>query len=203
MHTRSPFVIGIHDVMRRPGTMRTLELEVPAPADLAIEVIGVPEGASMELDLRLDSVVEGILVSGRVTAPLVGECSRCLRAVTDTADVTFTELFAYPGALEIDPDDEDADEVYEVSGEDLDVEQAVRDAVVLALPFQPYCRPDCRGLCPECGTDLNEAPADHGHDLIDARWAALVAAYDPAGSAPDPDPTTDPNPPDPGEARVP
>lgn len=205
MDTRSPFVVGIHDVMRRPGTMRTLELEAPAPADLAIEVIGVPEGAPIQVELRLDSVVEGILVTGRVQAPLAGECVRCLNQLSDAADVTFTELFAYPGALEIDPDDEDADEVYEVSGENLDVEQAVRDAVVLALPFQPYCRPDCLGLCPECGVDLNEAPADHGHDVIDARWAALVSALDPSEDSADAesDEPTDPTSPDSGGARVP
>lgn len=174
MDTRSPFVIGIHDVARRPGTTRSLTLEVPAPADLAIEVIRVPEGSPMGLDLRLDSVVEGIVVSGEVSADLVGECVRCLRELTDSLDVDFTDLFAYPGAIEHDPEDDEAEEVFEVTGDFVDLEQAVRDAVVLALPFQPLCSPDCKGLCSECGIDLNEAPEDHHHDVVDARWASLV-----------------------------
>lgn len=177
MATRSPFVLGIHDIARRPGTQRTLELEVPAPADLGIEVIGVPEGAPMQVSLRLDSVVEGILVSGEVSAPLAGECVRCLGPVSTTLEVTFTELFAYPGVLERDEDDDAADEIYEVTADVVDLEQVVRDAVVLALPFQPRCRVDCKGLCPTCGIDLNSAPEDHHHEVFDARWDALVAAY--------------------------
>lgn len=177
MESRSPFILGIHDIARRPGTSRTYEVEVAAPADLAIEVIRVPEGATLALTVRLDSVVEGVLVSGEVTAPVHGECVRCLQPVHGQVTPTFTELFAYPGAIERDPQDEDAEDIYEVTGEELDIEQVVRDAVVLALPFQPRCRPDCRGLCPECGIDLNTAPADHHHEVIDARWADLVAAF--------------------------
>ena len=76
MQSRSPLVIGTHDLARRPGAMRTLELEVPAPSELSIEVIGVPEGAPLALDLRLESVLEGVLVTAQVHAPLVGECVR-------------------------------------------------------------------------------------------------------------------------------
>ncbi|PWD52248.1 metal-binding protein [Serinibacter arcticus] len=151
--------------------MRTLELEVPAPADLAIEVIGVPEGAPVELDLRLESVLEGVLVTASAHAPLVGECVRCLGEVTDTVDVSFSELYAYPGAIEKHPDDEEAEFIAEMTGDAVDLEQSLRDAVVLALPFQPYCRPDCAGLCAQCGKNLNEDP--HDHDLIDIRWASL------------------------------
>ena len=176
MDKPSPFVIGIHDLSRRPGATLTLEREIPAPADLAIEVIGVPEGAPVQVDARLDSVVEGVLVTATVTAPVVGECVRCLTAVNDTVTVDLTELFAYPGAIQIDPEDDEVDEIAEVIGDTVDLEQPVRDAVVLALPFQPLCRPDCAGLCAECGVDLNEAGPEHGHDVVDARWAALVDA---------------------------
>lgn len=171
MPSRSPLVIGMHDLARRPGAQRTLDLTVPAPSALAIEVIGVPEGAPVELHLRLESVLEGVLVTGEVSAPLVGECVRCLGEVTDTIDVDFSELYAYPGAIEVHPDDEEAEDIQILQGDEIDLEQSVRDAVVLALPFQPYCRPDCAGLCPQCGKNLNEDP--HDHDLIDIRWAAL------------------------------
>lgn len=176
MDTRSPLVIGLHELARRPGATRTLETEVPAPAELAIEVIGVPQGAPLGLSLRLESVLEGVLVTGQVHAPLMGECVRCLGEVTETIDVDLSELYAYPGAMEIHPDDEEAEDIQEVVGDTIDLEQSVRDAVVLALPFQPYCRPDCAGLCGECGRNLNDEP--HDHDQVDIRWAGLKDALE-------------------------
>ena len=190
MKSRSQLVIGTQDLPRRPGSMSTYDLEVAAPADLAIEVIGVPEGALMKIDLRLESVMEGILATADITAPLVGECVRCLNEVNDTLNLNFQELFAYPGVIEIDPEDEEGAEIYEVERDHIDLEPPVRDAIVLALPFQPYCRPDCRGLCPDCGINLNDAPAEHTHDHIDIRWASLVDALkddvDPSQGEPTP-----------------
>ncbi|GMA30852.1 YceD family protein [Litorihabitans aurantiacus] len=171
MQSRSPFAVTTRDLARRPGAQRTLDLEVAAPADLAIEVIGVPEGARVDLSLRLESVMEGVLVTGEAHAPLVGECVRCLGEVRDEIDVTFSELYAYPGAIEVHPDDDEAEDIQTLEGDEIDLEQTVRDAVVLALPFQPYCRPDCAGLCAQCGKNLNTDP--HDHDQIDIRWAAL------------------------------
>lgn len=176
MDMRSPLVIGSHDLGRRPGAMRTHDLEVPAPGALAIEVIGVPAGSPLRLELRLESVMDGVLATGAIHAQLVGECVRCLRAVTDDLSTTFQELFAYPGTVTIDPDDENAPEIHELTGDFLDLEQVVRDAVVLALPFQPLCDADCPGLCPDCGIRWDETPEDHHHEVIDARWAALVEA---------------------------
>ncbi|WP_454295416.1 YceD family protein [Salana multivorans] len=177
MDTRSPFVVGVHDLVRRPGAMRVKELGIPAPADLRNEVIGVPEGAEIAVDLRLESVVEGVLATAQVTAPLVGECVRCLATIEDETDVEVTELFAYPGAIQVDPEDTEAEEIAELHEDAVDLEQAIRDAIVLDLPFQPRCRPDCAGLCPQCGTDLNAAGPEHSHDVVDARWAALVEAF--------------------------
>lgn len=96
MDTRSPFVVGVHDLVRRPGAMRVKELGIPAPADLRNEVIGVPEGAEIAVDLRLESVVEGVLATAQVTAPLVGECVRCLATIEDETDVEVTELLRLP-----------------------------------------------------------------------------------------------------------
>lgn len=177
MEARSPFVVGVHDLVRRPGAMATKQLAIPAPADLRNEVIGVPAGAAIDVDVRLESVVEGILATARVSAPLAGECVRCLTAVSDEVDLELSELFAYPGAIEIDPEDTEAEEIPEVVEDAIDLEQPIRDAIVLDLPFQPHCRDDCAGLCPQCGADLNAAGPEHGHDTVDARWAALVEAY--------------------------
>lgn len=182
METRSPFVVGVHDLVRRPGAMATKQVTIAAPPDLRNEVIGVPEGAEIDVDVRLESVVEGILATARVRAPLAGECVRCLTAISDEVDLSLSELFAYPGAIEIDPEDAEGGEILEVREDAIDLEQPIRDAIVLDLPFQPYCRPDCAGLCPQCGVDLNTAGPEHGHDVVDARWAALVEAFgeDPA-----------------------
>jgi uncharacterized protein len=152
--------------------MRTLRLTVPAPEGLGGELIGVPAGADLDLDLRLESVMEGVLVSGTVTAPLSGECGRCLERVDTTSTVDLQELFAYA-----DSDDQDED-VSLMEGDLLDLEPSLRDAVVLALPLTPLCREDCAGLCAECGERLDDLPEDHAHDAPDPRWAALQSAFD-------------------------
>ncbi|PFG37792.1 uncharacterized protein ATL41_2568 [Flavimobilis soli] len=174
---RSPWVIDVHDLSHRPGSMRTLERTAPAPADLGTAVIGVPEGTDIELDLRLESVMEGILVTGTVGGEAVGECVRCLEEVREDLDTQLTELFVYPeraAAAVAEGDDEEADEVFEVVDELLDLEPVVRDAVVMNLPFRPLCQPDCRGLCSECGVRLSDpGNEDHHHESIDPRWKAL------------------------------
>jgi uncharacterized protein len=150
--------------------MRPVSRAVPAPAHLGNDVLGVPEGSPLELDLRLESVVEGVLVSGAVSGTATGECVRCLDQVTVPVVVDLQELFAHPGQ-ERDEDD-DTDPLPEMDGVLLDIEPALRDAVVLALPLQPLCRDDCPGLCPQCGARLADDP-EHEHDETDARWAAL------------------------------
>jgi uncharacterized protein len=175
---RSAYVISTHDLGRRPGTMRTVTTSIPAPADLGIDVLGVPEGSPIELYLQLQAVQEGVLATGWARAAVAGECARCLGLVEDTVDVEVQELFVYP---EIVIDDGETDRL---DGEYLDLEPALRAAVVLALPYGPVCRPDCPGLCAECGARIADDP-DHQHDeSIDPRWAALadLSMYD-AGSA--------------------
>jgi uncharacterized protein len=145
--------------------MQSGTVRIPAPSDVGIEVIGVPAGAEFELDLRLESVVEGVLVSGTVRALALGECARCLEPLEQPLETSLQELYAYPGH---EPDEPWA----VVANDSLDLEPAVRDAVVLALPLAPLCRPDCPGLCSVCGARLADDPT-HTHDEIDPRWAAL------------------------------
>ncbi len=166
-------MVDTRDLGRRPGTMRTLSRVVPAPADLGIDVIRVPEGSDLELGLRLEAVMEGVLVSGRARGRVAGECVRCLEPLEREFDVDFQELYAYDGR-----DDESGDEdVLRLEGDLLDLELAVRDAVVLALPMKPVCRDDCPGLCPECGERLADDP-EHSHETVDPRWAALHSVFD-------------------------
>jgi uncharacterized protein len=151
--------------------LRTVKRVAPAPADLGVELIGVPEGADLDLDLRLESVSEGVLVSGTITGPTRGECGRCLREINDSVVVNVQELYAYEDSTTDETTDED--EVGRMQDDLIDLEPALRDAVVLTLPTNPLCREDCPGLCPECGVHWDDLPADHSHQQIDPRWAGL------------------------------
>ncbi|MFE0580617.1 MULTISPECIES: DUF177 domain-containing protein [unclassified Streptomyces] len=177
---RNPLVFDTHELGRRPGAMQRLSREIDAPADLGLAgVIGVPEGAPVKLSLRLESVMEGVLVTGTVRASATGECVRCLEAVGRELKADFQEMFSYPdaddrGRAKAEPADDAEDDEDTLFLEDglFDLEPVLRDAVVLALPMQPVCREDCLGLCPDCGLSLNDDP-DHHHDAVDIRWAAL------------------------------
>ncbi len=167
---RQPLVVDTTKLPRQPGATRALKRVVPAPADLGLELISVPEGSDIELDLTLTSVSEGVYVSGNVRGSLTGECGRCLEEISESFDVPIAELFAYADSTTEETTDED--EVGRMQGDLLDLEPAVRDAVVLTLPTNPVCRPDCPGLCVDCGARLDDLPADHSHEDVDPRWAA-------------------------------
>lgn len=170
---RSPLVLDTHELGRRAGSMRRVQRTVPAPVDLGTDVIGIPAGTELELDLRLESVMEGVLVTGSIRGRAVGECVRCLDEVVDDVDVPLTELYAYSErARAAEADGADLEDVRELDGDLIDIEPALRDAVVPALPFRPLCRPDCPGLCSECGVHLADEP-DHSHEILDPRWAVL------------------------------
>jgi len=174
---RRPLVLDTRKLGRRPGSMRRVRTSVPAPERMRLELIGVEAGAAVELDLRLESVMEGVLVSGTASAPLTGECGRCLDAVTTSVTVDLQELYAYPDSHTGETAGED--EVRRLDGDFLDLEPALRDAVVLGLPLTPLCRPDCAGLCPGCGGRLDDLPAAHSHAQPDPRWADLAALLGP------------------------
>jgi uncharacterized protein len=195
---RGALVFDTRSLGRQPGSARAQKLTVPAPADLRLELIGVPVGAPAELDLKFEAVAEGVLVTGSVTAPLSGECARCLAPVTSSVTASLTELYLYapgrpqgPGQARDarrghdrtdrsdrsdrsdEQEEQDDDERY-LDGDLLDLEPALRDAVVLALPMSPLCRDDCPGLCVECGAPLAEAGPGHRHEnQPDPRWAGL------------------------------
>lgn len=135
------------------------------------ELVGVPDGSDLVLDLRLESVSEGVLVSGTAQVALSGECARCLEPLTESLEVDVQQLFVYPGH----ENEADDDEIGRLVDDYIDLEPLLRDAVVLALPLAPVCRDDCPGLCPDCGARLAEVGPDHGHDEVDPRWAALRA----------------------------
>jgi uncharacterized protein len=180
---RSPFVLDTRELGRRPGSMTRVRRTVPAPADWALELVRVPGGTDVELELRLESVMEGVLVTGVAEAPVAAECGRCLEPVADRLAVDVQELFGY----EVAPDDPEAPIL---EGDFLDLTELLRDAVVLALPVNPICDDGCAGLCAGCGGKLAELGDDHGHDTLDPRWVALGAlAQDSIATASIPIPT--------------
>jgi uncharacterized protein len=178
LDARNPLVINTRDLIRRPGTMQEISRAVEAPDTIGTDIIAIPAGSPLELDVRLESVVEGVLVSGSVRATATGACVRCLEPATYPVDVSFQELFAYADRAahhhEVAAGSDDDDEVRELVGDLVDLDPVLRDAVVPSLPFQPVCRDDCPGLCSECGARLADDP-DHQHETIDPRWAALSA----------------------------
>ncbi len=158
-----PLVLGVADLLRRPGNQRDEELVVPLGG---LEVLGskVPDGEPVTLDLRLQSVNEGIVVTGTIAAPWEGECRRCLRAVRGTAEGRVQEIF------EEHPVE---GETFKLDGDRIDLEPLTRETVLLELPLAPLCQDDCAGLCPECGADRNSTDCGHTLEPTDDRWSAL------------------------------
>lgn len=169
----SPWVIDTRALSRQPGTMKQIELTAPAPAHLGTPVLTVPQGSDVALRLRLESVTEGVLVSGQAGATAVGQCARCLVDIEVDLEVGVRELYAYPGSTTAATTDDD--EIPRLVDDLIDLVQLVHDELVLAMPLAPLCSPDCAGLCLECGVRLDEAAPGHGHETLDPRWAALAA----------------------------
>jgi uncharacterized protein len=165
MTRRSPFIADIVALRRHHGRRERLTIHAPL-AGLRVTGSEVPPGTPIDLDLTLEAVEGGIVVSGTAGAHWVGDCRRCLAAVGGTVAAHVEELFV---------GDPEEGETYPILGDHIDLEPLARETVVLALPLAPLCRPDCSGLCPSCGADLNAGacacpPAD-----ADPRWAALDA----------------------------
>ena len=171
----NPWVVDLRELGRRAGSMQPFEKRLPAPDGWRVELIGVPAGGDVHLDLRLESVMEGVLVSGGLDVPVTGSCARCLEPIEDTLQLDVQELYAYEGSTTEATSEED--EVRRIDGDFLDLEPLVRDTIVLNLPLAPVCTEDCAGLCVDCGQRLDDLPAGHHHDIVDARWAGLAEKF--------------------------
>ncbi|EON33839.1 hypothetical protein GTC6_05712 [Gordonia terrae C-6] len=172
---REPFVLDVRSLGRRPGTMSEVHRTVRTPERLGVEMVGIPADSDVDLDLRLEAVSEGILVTGTVCGETVGQCSRCLEPVDGTVTVFLTELFAYPDSAT--EQTTDADDVHRIADDRIDLEQSIIDAVALELPMSPLCSEDCEGLCQVCGVRLAIAEPGHSHEVIDPRWAGLANKF--------------------------
>ncbi|TKJ32555.1 hypothetical protein A6V29_16830 [Blastococcus sp. CCUG 61487] len=180
--------MDLRELGRRAGSMQELDRTIRAPEGWKVELIGVPADGDVRLDLRLESVMEGVLVSGEISVPLVGSCARCLEPVEDTLTLDIQELYAYEGSTTEATSEED--EVRLVEGDFLDLEPMARDTVVLSLPLSPVCDEDCGGLCVDCGQRIDDLPPDHAHEVTDPRWAGLAERLASSSGTPgDDDPT--------------
>jgi uncharacterized protein len=179
---RRPLVFDVRALQRTAGSMVTVTRDIPAPANLGVAMARVPEGTPIALDLRLESVHEGVLVSGTADLQVSAECSRCLDPFDWHQEIDLTELFLYAPTdargVVVEQEDEFEDPLPELQDDLIDLEPTLRDAVVLDLPLAPLCSADCLGLCPACGVRLEE-DSPHAHETNDPRWAALSALVDP------------------------
>jgi uncharacterized protein len=176
-HVTAPaLAVDVRELLQHPGAHKHVVLRAVLP-DLATPVASVPAGSPVTVDAEVESVVEGLLVTGKVGATVVLRCVRCLRDVEHELEAEVRELFGGSGSRSASLGSRDEeDEGYAVLADDrLPLDTMVRDAVVLAFPPFPLCRPDCAGLCPECGADRNAIDCGHGGPgATDPRWAALA-----------------------------
>ena len=168
---KTPYTVDVYDLMHRPGEMRDRSIDIVVPEEFGNAMIGMKAGSDLRVELRMESLHDGILVSADIDGTAAGECGRCLIDIEQAVQVEIQELFAYSS--------DEAFE-YEVHEDMIDLEPVIRDAVVLSLPFQPVCQEDCLGLCPQCGVRLLDNPGHEHENPVDPRWAALgsLAAFD-------------------------
>jgi uncharacterized protein len=182
------FLFNTHELPRRAGEMKEYQLDLEILEPVGVPLVAVPAGDVIEVDMRLESVAEGILLSADIYAIAKGECIRCLDPVEITVERKIQELYRYEPTNDkggkrkkhssrTDTSDEiDLDAVDELwlDGNEMNLEVPIRDAIVLDLPVNPLCSEACLGLCPDCGEKWEKLPEDHAHEVIDARWAGLA-----------------------------
>jgi uncharacterized protein len=190
----SAWAIPVAQVSSRPGQRQEIDAAYPAPDGIGDQIVGVQEGSDIRVDGAFDSIVDGLVLQAHVIAPLHAECTRCLTPINRDWGLDTTVFFPYApqptGAMhhnaraaedransevEIIAGEDESEDTYPLSadGAYADIEALLRDTLVENLPLQLLCKPNCRGLCPQCGINLNEHP-DHRHDVTDMRFASLA-----------------------------
>ncbi len=179
------FKLNTYELPRRAGEMKEYELDIVVMEKFGVDLISVPAGELIEVDARLESVTEGILLSADVYAVAQGECIRCLDPLEIVIERKIQELYNYEPTNErgkkkrksstedLTSEDLDVADEFMMDGDILDLETPIRDAIVLSLPTNPVCSQECLGLCPDCGGKWADLPEEHAHEVIDARWARL------------------------------
>lgn len=182
----SAWAVNVAQIASRPGQSQTINTVFPAPSGIGDTIIGIKEGVDVSVTGSFDSIVDGLILTARIDAPVQAECTRCLKPIERDWGVNVTAFFPYEShddghkhgkneEVDIIAGEDESEDIYPLSsdGAFADLEALIRDTLVEALPLQPLCREDCLGLCPQCGIDLNEHP-DHHHESTDLRFAALA-----------------------------
>ncbi len=159
--------VSVVEILGSPGANRHISITKPLEG-VRVDLAQL-DPAPIAAELTIESVVEGVLVTGPVSGDVRCRCARCLKEFEAPMSVEVCELFAGPGHLQ------DEQDVYRVSGDEIDLEPMLRDELTLALPLNPLCRDDCKGMCARCGRELNDGACDCTEDEMDPRWAALDA----------------------------
>ncbi|HEX2049367.1 MAG TPA: DUF177 domain-containing protein [Actinomycetota bacterium] len=168
MHT---LTVPVAEILGVPGEYRDITIHEPLPG--VGTVLARLEDAPVHADLRAESVIEGVLVTGRVAGDASLQCARCLAEFPAGIEVDVCELYVGPEQTV-----EEGEDAYRVVGTEVHLEPMLRDALTLALPVRPLCRAECRGICARCGADLNSGPCACTEDDVDPRWAPLAALRD-------------------------
>jgi len=180
----SGFVIPLTQLQRRPGNMWETEMQFEAPSDMGVALAHIDPSTPIQAHLRLESVMDGVLVSADLNYDVSAECSRCLDPLNWVDSTSFVELFLYPETdsrgrelADISSDSLDSESTpHYVANDCIDLEDVIRDAIVLELPLKPLCEDNCQGLCTICGEKLDSGA--HDHPVSDPRWAALESLRD-------------------------
>jgi uncharacterized protein len=159
----NPLRVHVSELLRRPGSDRTVELEI-TPGELGIDDERFHADDPVQIRLRLEALSDGIVVNGVITSTWHGTCRRCAVPATGTLSSEVHELYQQVVT--------DA-EAFELVGDQLDLTPMVREVMVLDAPISPLCRDDCKGLCLQCGLDLNTGSCSCVAPPADARWSAL------------------------------
>lgn len=157
--------IDVRDIIGHPGASRKERISGQVDG-FGTELAAVAQGEAVAGQLLLESVVEGILASGRLRGTLALRCARCLVGFERPLDLEINELFSIDAVED--------DDVYPVGADGwLDPDQMVRDAIGLEMPFAPLCTPGCLGICGRCGGNRNLGECACAEPEDDPRWAAL------------------------------
>lgn len=139
-------LINAAELLRRPGSERTIEIGLTA-GELGLVDARFHAADIVTVGLRLESLIDGIVVLGTIDVPWHAVCRRCLRPLSQHTESEVDELYQ---TVVTNPD------AFEIVGDQLDLMPMVRELALLDSPEAPLCRPDCAGLCPVCGVDLND-----------------------------------------------
>ncbi|MDX1673419.1 MAG: DUF177 domain-containing protein [Longimicrobiales bacterium] len=154
--------------LARDGRAR-LEVEIPQDAGFWDDIELMPRSP---LEVRLEAQQAGpdVVVRGRVSGTFAQECRRCLEPVEVEIDEELGRLYRAGDALE----EEESEDVLPLPRDaELDLSEPIREQIMVAAPRYVYCRAECQGLCPQCGTNLNVSTCECTTDELDERWAPL------------------------------